>query len=67
MKCLNVSCGYPKTKVINSRKTQKGSGVLRRRLCPKCGERYTSMEAYAYLKYPNRKKRMAVNLLPACL
>lgn len=63
MKCLNASCNYPKTKVINSRKTQQGRGVLRRRLCPKCNERYTSIEIYAYLNYPNREKRTAINLL----
>ena len=62
MKCLNLSCNYPKTKVINSRKTQQGKTVLRRRLCTKCNERYTSIEAYAYFCYPNRQQRETINI-----
>jgi transcriptional regulator NrdR family protein len=63
MKCLNILCDYAKTRVINSRKIEQGRGVLRRRLCPKCRERYTSIEIYAYLDYPNREKRIEVSRL----
>jgi transcriptional regulator NrdR family protein len=63
MKCFNTVCNYTKTRVINSRKTAQGRGVLRRRLCHKCKERYTSIEIYAYSNYPDRQKRAAINLL----
>lgn len=63
MKCLNPCCEYVKTLVVNSRKADKGKKILRRRHCPKCGERYTSIEILAYFGYPNAQKRAALNLL----
>ncbi|MDQ8039646.1 MAG: hypothetical protein REH83_04495 [Rickettsiella sp.] len=62
MKCLNPFCEYIKTRVINSRKTEKGKKILRRRHCPKCNERYTSIEVLAYFGYPNAQKRALLNL-----
>lgn len=44
MRCLNSECKYFKTIVINSRVSEGGEQVRRRRLCPKCGNRYTSSE-----------------------
>jgi transcriptional repressor NrdR len=63
MKCLNPFCEYPKTRVINSRKTEQGKKILRRRHCLKCNKRYTSIEVLAYLGYPNAQKRASLNLL----
>jgi len=65
MKCLNPHCDYAKTRVINSRKTEEGKKILRRRHCPKCNKRYTSIELLAYFGYPNAKKRAALNVLLA--
>lgn len=63
MKCLNPCCAYTKTRVINSRKMEEGKRILRRRHCPKCAKRYTSIEVLAYFGYPNAQKRAALNLL----
>lgn len=63
MKCLNPLCEYAKTRVINSRKTEQGKKILRRRHCPKCNKRYTSIEVLAYLGYPNAQKKASLNLL----
>lgn len=61
MKCLNPFCEYPKTRVINSRKTEQGKEILRRRHCSKCNKRYTSIEILAYLGYPNAQKRASLD------
>lgn len=42
MKC--PFCGYEETQVINSRITNNGFVVRRRRECPKCGKRFTTYE-----------------------
>jgi transcriptional regulator NrdR family protein len=66
MKCLNPLCNYPNTQVVNSRKTQQRGGIWRRRHCPKCNKRYTSIEMLAYFDYPNREKRTLMNFLLGC-
>ncbi len=38
------SCGYKNTKVYDSRTTRGGKVVRRRRECPKCNYRFTSIE-----------------------
>ena len=63
MKCLNPVCEYTKTRVINSRKKEEGKKILRRRYCPKCNKRYTSIEVFAYFGYPNAQKRDLLKLL----
>jgi transcriptional repressor NrdR len=37
-------CGHPDTRVINSRASQKGAAIRRRRECLECGERFTTFE-----------------------
>jgi len=42
MKCPH--CGYKEDKVVDSRATQEGSAIRRRRECLKCGKRFTTYE-----------------------
>ena len=42
MRCLH--CGYKEDKVVDSRATQEGSAIRRRRECLKCGKRFTTYE-----------------------
>ena len=42
MKC--PVCGYPDSKVIDSRPTDEGERIRRRRECTKCGKRFTTYE-----------------------
>ena len=42
MKCK--ACHYEDTKVIESRDVTEGEAVRRRRMCPECGERFTTYE-----------------------
>ena len=42
MKC--PSCGFPDTKVIDSRPISDGSSIRRRRECPECQKRFTTFE-----------------------
>ncbi len=39
-------CGYPDTKVLDSRPTEDGTVIRRRRECPRCGARFTTYERY---------------------
>lgn len=42
MKC--PFCGYEESKVIDSRPTDEGERIRRRRECIKCGKRFTTYE-----------------------
>ena len=42
MKC--PSCGFPESKVIDSRPTIEGNSIRRRRECLNCGRRFTTYE-----------------------
>ena len=42
MKCMN--CGYTESKVIDSRSTDEGRTIRRRRECMQCGKRFTTYE-----------------------
>ena len=42
MKC--PFCDEPDTKVIDSRPTEEGRAIRRRRECPACGKRFTTYE-----------------------
>ena len=42
MKCMY--CGFPESKVIDSRSTDEGNSIRRRRECLKCGRRFTTYE-----------------------
>ena len=37
-------CGFPDSKVIDSRPTEEGSSIRRRRECLRCGKRFTTYE-----------------------
>ena len=54
MKC--PFCGAADTRVMDSRLTQDGAQVRRRRECPTCGERFTTFET-AELQLPRIIKR----------
>lgn len=43
MRC--IQCGHLKDKVIDSRISRDGTSIRRRRLCLKCGYRYTTYES----------------------
>ena len=42
MKCMY--CGYTDSKVLDSRPTDEGNSIRRRRECLKCGKRFTTYE-----------------------
>lgn len=42
MKC--PFCGYKDTEVIDSRDTEEGTAIRRRRKCPSCNKRFTTYE-----------------------
>ncbi len=42
MKCLY--CGYPESKVVDSRPADEGASIRRRRECLQCGKRFTTYE-----------------------
>lgn len=44
MKC--PYCGYPDSKVIDSRESDGGQAIRRRRECKGCGKRFTTFERY---------------------
>ncbi|MFD0665361.1 transcriptional regulator NrdR [Thermocatellispora tengchongensis] len=37
-------CRHPDTRVIDSRSTEDGAAIRRRRTCPQCGRRFTTQE-----------------------
>jgi transcriptional repressor NrdR len=39
-------CGYPNTKVQDSRSIENGLVIRRRRVCPKCGAKFTTYERF---------------------
>lgn len=44
MKC--PFCGYPDSKVVDSRNAEGGTAIRRRRSCKGCGKRFTTFERY---------------------
>ena len=38
-------CRHPDSRVVDSRTAEDGSSIRRRRQCPQCGRRFTTMEA----------------------
>ncbi|MDR1184144.1 MAG: transcriptional regulator NrdR [Coriobacteriales bacterium] len=44
MRC--VSCGHPESKVIDSRPSEDGLSIRRRRECLECGTRFTTYERH---------------------
>jgi len=50
------SCGYSESKVIDSRPTQDGKGIRRRRECLSCAKRFSTVETIEYAPIIVRKK-----------
>lgn len=44
MKCM--SCGYPDSHVVESKKNEITNLIKRRRECLRCGNRFTTQERY---------------------
>ena len=57
MKC--PYCGFPESKVIDSRPTEEGSAIRRRRECLKCNKRFTTYEKLESLSLVVIKKDMS--------
>jgi transcriptional repressor NrdR len=38
-------CRHPDSRVVDSRETDEGQAIRRRRSCPECGRRFTTVEA----------------------
>lgn len=54
MKC--PSCGYPESKVVDSRPIEEGASIRRRRECMACGKRFTTFEVIDHIQVIVRKK-----------
>ena len=37
-------CRFPDSRVVDSRETDDGAAIRRRRSCPECGRRFTTLE-----------------------
>ncbi len=48
MKC--PSCGFPDSKVVDSRPIEDGSSIRRRRECSSCGKRFTTFEVIDHIQ-----------------
>lgn len=74
MKC--PYCGYPESKVIDSRPTDEGERIRRRRECLKCAKRFTTYEVIETLpvivikrdksREPFDRNKLLNGLLRAC-
>ncbi len=74
MKC--PFCGYHDTKVIDSRPTEEGNSIRRRRECEKCGRRFTTYEKMDEIPYmvikrdgsrePFNRNKILNGLIKAC-
>jgi transcriptional repressor NrdR len=42
-------CRHPDSRVVDSRATEDGTAIRRRRSCPECGRRFTTVETAALL------------------
>lgn len=63
MKC--PYCGYEESKVIDSRPTDEGERIRRRRECIKCGKRFTTYEVIESVPILVVKKISLVRCLTA--
>jgi len=74
MKC--PFCAYEESKVVDSRPTDDGSKIRRRRECIKCGKRFTTFEAIEtiplivikkdHTREPFSKEKIIRGLMKAC-
>ena len=54
MKC--PSCGYPESRVVDSRPVEDGSSIRRRRECPSCLKRFNTYETVEWIEIMVVKK-----------
>ncbi|MGN1014019.1 MAG: transcriptional regulator NrdR [Butyricicoccus sp.] len=69
-------CGHPESKVIDSRPTQTGNSIRRRRECLGCGRRFTTYETIEYAplmvikkdgsRQPFDREKLMCGLMNAC-
>ena len=69
-------CGEENTKVIDSRPAEDGSSIRRRRLCDKCGRRFTTYEKIETIpllvvkkdesRVPYEREKIEAGVLRAC-
>ena len=69
-------CGEENTKVIDSRPAEDGSSIRRRRLCDKCGRRFTTYEKIETIpllvvkkdesRVPYEREKIEADVLRAC-
>lgn len=74
MKC--PYCSYKEDKVVDSRATQEGSAIRRRRECLKCGKRFTTYEYIEEVslmvikkdgrREPFDRKKISTGIMKAC-
>jgi len=74
MKCPH--CGYKEDKVVDSRATQEGSAIRRRRECLKCAKRFTTYEYIEEVslmvikkdgrRQPFERKKILTGVMKAC-
>ena len=74
MKCMY--CGFMESKVIDSRSTDEGTTIRRRRECLNCGKRFTTYEKIEYLpivvikkdktRQPFDREKVLNGLIRAC-
>ena len=69
MKC--PYCGYSESRVIDSRPTDEGERIRRRRECLKCGKRFTTYEVIEVIKKDKSREtfdrsKLLNGLLRAC-
>jgi transcriptional repressor NrdR len=74
MKC--VFCGHPESKVVDSRPTEEGSSIRRRRECLSCKKRFTTYEKIDSLpllvvkkngeRVPFDSDKIKIGLIKAC-
>jgi len=74
MRCIH--CGYKEDKVVDSRATQEGIAIRRRRECLKCGKRFTTYEYIEEVslmvikkdgrREPFDRKKILTGIMKAC-
>ena len=74
MKCM--FCGYEESKVIDSRPTEEGESIRRRRECLNCGKRFTTYEKIEQIplivikknneRHPFDREKLLNGILRAC-
>ena len=66
-------CRSAETRVVDSRSTEDGTAIRRRRLCPSCGKRFTTIESMSMLVVkrsgvvePFSREKVASGVRKAC-